>query len=504
MLEDLNIDLSRKKRLLLSLLNARIALATLRCSLTLKGLQYPSDLKSFEIIPKDIDFQMHGLSLPCTGQELYKWARKLEKTVCDSLDSFAPLSDLSLPGHDSLQVLRLINAKALQINGKPVANRVLVMLDEVDRLTPNQRRFLLDEIIAMRPPVTVWIAERLEALDTDELLSSGALNGRDYNQIITIEDYWRGNSSKRFERAVSDVASRRARDAKDTEIGSFAECLQDSLDGTDWQKQFQDGAEIVAARVKEIAAGKQRYTKWIAEIELIDGSAKECAFAWRTIEILIERDRRKTQLTLDSLFDVELETEDLEKRDVSAVRSAAELLFCQEFKIPYYYGLSRLASMASSNIEQFLMLAGDLFEEAISAVLLKQIAHLNPIRQEKILKSTINKQWGSLPHRVKYGADVCRFLEAIGKYAQWETNKPNAPYAPGVTGIAISMGDRNTLNDSQIVTRNPDYKRLAQILTSCIAHNLLEVRNNQKCKGQYWIFYPKNWFRNFPYERVHL
>jgi len=485
-LDDLNIDVTRKQRLLLSLLNARIALTALQGALLLKGLSYPDNLEVIDIRPRDKETLLFGPELPKNGKDLYEWAKTLEKTVCDALDSFVPLSDSSLPGHDSLHALHFITANALQYNGLPVADRILLMLDDVHYLTASQRRFLLNEVIATRFPNTVWIAERLEALEFEELLSSGASNGRDYGQVIAIEDYWRRSASKQFARVVSNVADRRARDAKDVEIGSFTECLQDSLDGTEWQNQFVEGTKVVSRRVSDKAYGKARYIEWVRERENISGTDREVAIAWRTLEILIERDQQKVQRT----FDFALGVEDLEHRDVSSVRAAAELFFCQEFKIPYYFGLPRLASMASSNIEQFLWLTGDLFEESVSAILLKKSGHLDPISQERILKKTIKQRWKSLPQQIKHGADVSRFLEAVGKFSKWETEKPNAPYAPGVTGIAILMMDREILNDRKATKNDPDLLRLSQILTASIAHNLVEVTLNQKCKGQNWmVFY---------------
>ncbi|MCL4457086.1 MAG: hypothetical protein M1147_11185 [Nitrospirae bacterium] len=482
-LDDLNIDSTKKQRLLLALLNARITLAALNGALTLKEHSYPDDLGKLSIrLQDDIPLDL-GLASPCNGQELYDWARHLEKTVCDALDSFAPLEDFNLQGHETLFSLNFINPDSFSYDGMPITKHILIMLDDVHHLTKNQRRFLLDSIIASRLPVSIWIAERLEALDVDEMLSLGASQGRDYGSVVTIEDYWRGPASKKFEKTISNVADRRASDAKDAEIGSFAGCLQDSLDGAEFQEEFHKGAETVAKRAREQAERQQRYSEWVSERDNLSGTPREIAIAWRTLEILIERDKRKAQQG----FDFKLGVDELEHRDDSAVRAAAEFFFCKEFNMPYYFGLSRLATMASSNIEQFLWLAGDIFEESVSAALLKQTLSLSPKRQETILKKTIKEMWISLPQKVKYGNGVKKFLESIGKFAQWETNKPNAPYAPGVTGIAISMADRDILRNPDKTGKDPDLAQLARILTSCIAYNLLEVTLNQKCKGQYWM-----------------
>ncbi len=486
-LADLNIDAARKQRLLLSLLNARIALAALQGIVILKGLSYPNDLKHLQICPQNIDSLPPGLMLPCSGHDFYIWASSLEKNICDAIDSFDPLSNLILPGHDSLNILRIVTPENFKYNNSPIIPRIFIMLDDLHQLTSHQRRVLMDEIIKTRYPIPIWIAERLEALEMDELVSSGAIKGRDYEQVINIEEFWSGGSNKRFERAISNIANRRAREAREVELSSFAECLAESLDGNEWQEKFRQGSEKVITRVRKKAEGKERYKEWIAEREQMIGTDREIAIGWRALEILIERDQLKKQKS----FDFALPAEDLQQKDVSGIRAAAELFFSREFDIPYYYGMPRLATMTSANIEQFLWLAGDLFEESLSKALLnpKKSKNLSPERQEAILKRTIKEQWKNLPQRVKYGTEVCKFLESVGKYAQWETNRPNAPYVPGVTGIAISMRDRKVLIDSKKTNNVPDFSRLADTLMSCIAHNLIEVRLD--CKqgqvGHYWM-----------------
>ena len=169
------------------------------------------------------------------------------------------------------------------------------------------------------------------------------------------------------------------------------------------------------------------------------------------------------------------------------LRAAAELFVAREFDLPYYYGLSRLAYLASSNIEQFLWLSGDIFEECVSAALLRKATHLTPASQERILRKSIKGVWRELPQRVRYGTQVMRLLESVGNLAQWETEKPNAPYAPGVTGIAISMAERELLKSALKRGSDSQMILLGEVLASCIAHNLLEITLNQKCKGQYWM-----------------
>jgi hypothetical protein len=135
-------------------------------------------------------------------------------------------------------------------------------------------------------------------------------------------------------------------------------------------------------------------------------------------------------------------------------------------------------------------MAGDLFEEVISAQLLKQPAILPPTRQEDILEIVAKRRWVEIPNSVPNGQDVTHLLEAIRGLCCWETEKPNAPYAPGVTGIAISMTNRARLIDASVRGGRQQFVRLVNALCSCISKNLLEAsldrRQGQK-GGETWM-----------------
>jgi len=100
----------------------------------------------------------------------------------------------------------MLGTTKVLFNGSPVAQRILIMLDDIHLLTTKQRDWLLNAVLALRSPVSVWMAERLEALTVDELLSPGSPHGRDYSEVVTIEDYWRGSRITKFEKMVSSVA----------------------------------------------------------------------------------------------------------------------------------------------------------------------------------------------------------------------------------------------------------------------------------------------------------
>ena len=270
------------------------------------------------------------------------------------------------------------------------------------------------------------------------------------------------------------------------------------MQDTKWLDEIEHAIGSVSKRIKDEWGDTKKYQQWIMTRENFEGEPLERAVEWRSLEILIERDQKKNQKKI-SEFSPETEFQydknDLEERYDSAVKNAAELLLSHEFGFPYYFNDSRLVSIASSNIEQFIWFGANLFEEIISARLMNPNSRLSADRQEDIIKRTIKERWKQIPYDVKDGRDVMRFLEAIEKFALLETKKPNAPYAPGVTGIAILMEDRKKLiQDNKKYNRlfsdiqdNKKYNRLSSILSECIAHNLLEPILDCKCQGKRWM-----------------
>jgi hypothetical protein len=485
MLQDLDLDQPRKNRLFFSLLNARIILATLRSALALRGLEFPGDLRRLRVAAAPELPPLPDLKLPCDGAELFRWAERFEARVCESLDSFGPLSPDRLPGHDSLHSLSLIRPEGLLVDGSPMAERVLLMMDDIHKLTAQQRDLLVQTVIELRSPVGVWIAERFEALCTAEMLASGAAEGRDYERPVELEWYWRGHHA-RFERLVLKVADRRVRAAAEMELGAFRPCLQDSLEGPEWEPVFARASEEVAARVRARAGDVARFREWIAAREQLVGTPREQAVAWRALEILIEREVRKPQR---GLFDesTPLDEGQLQDRDDRPVQQAAELFLAREYEIPYYFGPERVARLASLNIQQFLGLAGDIFEEVAAAALLRRLSSLSPARQHELMKAAARAVWDEIPRRVRHGRELRSFLESVGRFSAWYTYRPNAPNDPGVGGTALRMSERALLVDGAALRSRPDLRRLADILAVALAHNLLVADLDYHCKGERWM-----------------
>ena len=486
-LADLDLDQGRKDRLFFGLLNVRVVLAALRSALTLHGLESPLDLPRLRVAPIPDLPVVPGLPLPCDGEALFKWAEQFEAEVCSSLDGFGPLRAEKLPGHDFIFALAIIRPGGLLVDGKPVAERVLLMLDDVQKLAARQREQLIQSLIELRSPVGVWIAERFEALSTQEILASGAAEGRDYERPIELEWYWR-RYYQRFERVVLKIADRRVRAATDTEgkIDTFRPCLEDSLETPEWEAVFARACDEVSSRVRRRAGDEPRFREWVSAREKTEGTPRVRALAWRALEILIERERNRP---VKGLFDESepLDEEELDHKDDRSVQNAAELFLAREYGIPYYFGSDRVSRLGSLNLQQFLGLAGDLFEEVAAAALLRRLPSLTPRRQHALLKAAAKALWDEIPRRVRHGREVQNFLDSVGRFSRGYTYRPTAPNDPGVGGTALRMTERARLMDPAEFRRRPDLKRFADILASALAHNLLVADLDYPCKQEKWM-----------------
>jgi len=481
-LADIGLDAAKQTRLLFALLDARLILAALRHAMALKRLKPDEPLNRFELLAPAVPVEIPGLTLPCRGDVLHAWARRREEEICATLDSFSP-EETAATGTDGLLALDLLKPGQLLLDGQPVSEHVLIMLDDVQKLTASQRDRLIRFVLDKRSSTPVWIAERLEALSRDELLDLGSVEGRDYERIF-LENYWRGHQ-KRFENIMVNIADRRARDSRSVDLSHFQPCLEDSLDGPEWEPKFKRAADTIVARVRGKAAGTSLFENWLAEREALQGTPRDKAIAWRALEILMERELKRKQPSLGFALDADA----LAEKNDASIKAAAELFVANEFELPYYYGMPTLAKLAAFNIQQFLALGGVEFEEVISTAVVNPLEPpmLPAARQEALMMQASRGLWEEIPRRAAHGSRVKSLLESIGSFSRWYTERPTAPNDPGVNAIAISMADRDRLLNADWIRLHPPHKLLADVIASALAHNLLDAQPNYKCKGQVWM-----------------
>jgi hypothetical protein len=357
-------------------------------------------------------------------------------------------------------------------NGMPVAPKRLLMIDDLHKLRRAQRRFLISELTELRPRIPVWLAERNIAL-VDDLLSQGARNGRDLREY-SLEQLWAdAGGQQQFVAYAQSILDRRLADQTEIPAGAFAQYLRDRFLPEEFRIQFRKHASPLqeyAQRYKK----KILYKEWAerAEILLKEGSF-ESVREFYTTQILIHRHEAKRQMALEL---IPLGAAELEDKENSQIQRAAEIFMHEAIGIPYYFGLDRLCIMATYNVEELLGLAAALFEALVAKqVLRKPELLLSPQEQERLLYETARHKRDFIPKSHTEGTRAQRLLDAIGVYCRDRTFLPNAPYAPGVTGIRLSQRELVKLDHATKGLANHTAS-LKKILAECVAENLLMAR----------------------------
>lgn len=484
-LEYLNLTETQKIRLFCSLLNIRIILSVLKSVCEIKDLSYPKDLVRLtfaEVGNLETPVHLRHLS---NGFQLYNWATNEEEKIFDQIDSIHSEINETLKGGDTLFALDFLSPSNLLLDARNLNLGIVVMLDDVHNLSNQQREFLVNTIINKRPKVNTWISERLKALTMEELLSAGSKSGRDMN-IIELENFWSRKNSQ-FEKFAKSVANRRVEIAFDSKK-DFASFLSVKM-APKYSDIIQDALQVVAGRIKKRFGGNPKYDGWIKIKEELDEEPYEKLVEWRMLEILLNRDRNKTQQTFD--FDT-LEVNSLEEQEGNDVKVAAQLFLHDEFKIPFYYGFPTICRLASSNIEQFLNIAGELFDIILENSV-KQIINpnhsliLSPEKQEEVVKKIVTQKWKDLNVSIPNSEIVKKLLDAIGEHCRLETFLPNAWNSPGINGIAITMAERNEIKNSYLKDKSHPYYKLSKYLSICFAYNLIDFKLNYKCQKKDWM-----------------
>jgi hypothetical protein len=487
-LEQLDFSDVRKKRLFFSLMNSRLTITALRSILTLHNESFPEGLKNIHFDYDNSEGYFRNLETPCSGKELFDWASSVERTIYKTIDSFIQPDQPDIEGHDELFTLSVLHPKNLKVNGNEVCTRVLFMLDDAHSLSIDQRNSLKQYVIEKRGDFSLWISERLEALETQENLRTYV--DRDYN-VINLENFWNSApNSKRFEKVLGSISEKRA--AISTEdVDTFQGYLEKEFNEESNKKGIENAIVDINQRIQLMSTYTDRFDIWLEAIGRYKGSSYDKAIYLRAVEILMNRNQIKGQLSLDfQLTELELK----EKLGSSGLFSAAKLFLFHESKLPYYFGFGMLSQLSSSNIEQFLSFSGILYEMMISNKRSGKDIELDNKIQDKVLRGAVKKKWNELPRVVPFQSQVIPFLNNLGEYCKKETYKPNAPYSPGVTGFSIKVVKGKLIEDENWLDSD-SYRPLRDVISTCVAFNLLEIREtSQGKKGELWdVFYLNRW-----------
>ncbi|HDS0921137.1 TPA: hypothetical protein QEM85_005126 [Pseudomonas putida] len=454
-----------------ALLDCRIVLRTLRNLATLLDLSSDQDLESVTLDYTAMGSKLRGIPLTENAYQLLCWAELHEQKVYAQLDAFIGDSSEDMPSHLQFEGVLWLEGVSFLLNGSVVANRRLLMIDDLHKLRKKQRALLIDELAVQRSQVPVWLAERTVSLG-DELLSQGARRGRDVNEY-TLEEMWTGpKGSHQFSLFAKSILDRRMLMQELVASKSFPHCLREELVLTEIKSEIQNGIDAFKKATTQLN-NAVRYHSWLNRANQVSNEGDlDALVELYVIRILVAREESKRQMS----FDLELSTDDFESRDGSTVRSAVDIFIHEELGIPYYYGLDRLFTMATTNVEELLSLAAALFVGMQhKQIIRKADLTLTPREQEKLLIDAAKRKWDFIPKNHTEGLRAQRMLEAIGAFCRDRTFSPTAPYAPGVTGIRLSQLELTRLKDG---TSGLGEKAavLIRVLAECSAENLLVAK----------------------------
>lgn len=487
---DLEPDAAVARRIFLRLLDARIIASFCDAIEALVNVDEGPALHAVTVIPETAGEAALARLGGTAANELREWARAAEQEILDRLDSVLP-SDDQVDGHAALYSLRALSGARLAIDAdEPLPLRPLLLFDDGQELAPVQRTLLLDAFHDRELRLARWYTERYSAMEPEDLVGDGE-PGRNSVQVRLEREAERmgsntrrGNKTRRFEKLLRGIAAKRANALLreyDNEDIEFAQLLDDD-DGDELVGRAERACTVIRQRLYEQTGDTARYERWFADADALN--PLESARRWRELEIVIARDRDRQEFGL-----FELELTDKERNDLSnsGIREAADLWLRREFGLPFYWGSERLAKLAAENIEQYLNLSADLFDEMLAGITLRRGARVSRLRQDAALTAACDQFWADIPGRRIGGRAIQQLLRHVAKLCRADTYRPKAPYAPGVTGTALSMRDRARLLDPDFRAATPGAPELFDALHGAIGHNLLRAHTDRAVKNDRWM-----------------
>lgn len=471
-----------------ALLDCRIVLRTLRSLLLLVSYTTKNDLSNISL---QYDDSARDLTLvPCLASavDMETWAQQQERLLYVQLESLPSAKTQEASLHVRYEGLLWLKAVTFFLNGRPIAARRLLMIDDLHKLRRKQRDLLLTELTELRPTMPVWLAERTIALG-DRLIAQGAREGREVREYSLDEIWSETRGRHQFLTFAQNILDRRL-DVQSIipEGTTFSQYLRPRLEQEDTHR-YLDKVKLVVETEIESHSATPRYAEWIARakhlLEVADADSLRDIYVTR---ILLTRDDRKRQMTLDL---GPLPASELEQRDSSSVHNAAEILLNDEVGMPYYFGIERLCTLATFNVEELLSMAAALYDALLAKQMLRKHALLlSPFEQEKLIREVARRRREFIPKNHTEGLRAQRLLDGIGAFCRERTFLPNAPYAPGVTGVRLTTQSMSELaGDSDV--RTPHFPVLKRVLAECVAENLLVLRQSSEstAREQGTIFY---------------
>lgn len=473
--QDLETNDKEKDKYLFSLIGARLILKMLSGLLALKNLEF-SDLDKIQIEKPTEGEHLITSPLPCNGKLLYDWASRLEQNICGVVNRFDYSFDKSTPLFENLEHVYAMMPKNIKFEGQQIVSKTLIMLDDLQHLRKHQREKIVEQVTKARYPIAIWFAERLEALDLNDMIPG--IQGREY-EIVYLEEYWEKSRGRAFETFVRSISIKRAQFAKlEFDFNSLHEHLEEPIYNRESDPKLKNVINEIKERLYKLSHTTNMFDQWIDdEEEKPIQSPLNSAIDWKSLEIKIAREQKNAQKKLFDDIPLEVDDED----ESSKLKTTSEFFLHDEFKIPYFYGFSRIAKVSTANVEQFLEMSAELFEQIISQLIKSKKNGIMPAKkQEDIIKKIAKRHWDQIPKKNTNGREVEKFLTSFKEFTRDQTLQPNAPYAPGVTGIGIRKSQFDKITDPKFQKKYPELKTLVGVIQTCLSQNYLKARYGAK------------------------
>lgn len=474
--DDVLFNEIEQRRIFLSLLNARIVLATLKTLMSLAGIKYTA-LNEITYSPEEIVPEFGDFKAEYTGKELLNWAAEQERKICEFLDSFV-MPEGGIQGSNSLFALKSMKASWFTYKGKRLCDDFIFQIDDGHKLTSKQKKIVRDETIEVRLPVTLWIAERLETLSISDILSDKNIKDRD-DQTIHLENSKKGI----FNPMVKNIATLRSAFSADGIILANALASDTTIN---YKAPLNEAYRRYQNQLMKLY-NYDNYQECMAVIETQDPYERVL-----NMRALLMYASRQGDGTLMSLFGYT--PQDLEWMLKPLIPMAKEILPGEITKLPQYYGYSTLMDLASQNVEQFLDLSAKMYELLV-AKKISDPSHyvLTAEEQDQIVRDFALSRLEDIK-RLPRGNKIYGFLMNMIDFCREVTFSPSYSYR-SVTGIAVKEEHSGKWSNDGFWFQDPANEELSTIMKDCLSYNFLMKQGIiQGKKDQKWtIFYLNCW-----------
>lgn len=452
-----------------TLLDARIVLTMMRGVETLAGLNIEQDVARISLSwPNDSPNPLFEYT---SASELMSWARSTEKNIWRAIDRGTAASVANL-GHARPYALEAFSHSSILVDGAPVCERVLVMIDDAHKLASQQRKPLLEHVITSRLKVSFWVAERMYAIEPHEMLAPDTSStNREYGPV-TLSMWWQKVSDANSSKFYNELAKKRLQESG-VET-PFEHMLPRTGDDRQEMKRVDDAIRNLSERLNAVKQSDNRFVA-LTLSNTSNLAERDFLIHLKSIELFVAGNQNKAQATFDFNDIIPNPT----SNDLAGLRATAEYQVCTDFGIPLYFGEKEIHKIASWNVDQFLALGASVFDQFEAQRIKNTGERIAPRVQERLIQSVAAAYFSGLPKMMQDGVKMQRFLQAFSKHAVAESLASTAKYPPGVTGFGFTSKDHDRLRqcsdkvDSHLV-------EFASLLSSAVAHNVVFMRPESK------------------------